>query len=140
MAHLFGTDEWAKAYMEEINKSEAYAKSASRWEGDFYFVATPDKMIDDVAVYYMDLWHGKCRAACLVEDESQFSPAFRMETSDANWKAVIDRQLDPIRGMMTRRIKLQGNMAQIMRYVKASQDLVDCATRVPTEFPPERGS
>lgn len=138
MAHLFGTDEWIKAYMEEINKSEAYARSASGWEGDFYFVIAPEGMFDQEVVYYIDLWHGKCRNACLVEDESQFSPVFRMETSDGNWKAVIDRKLDPIKGMMTRQIKLRGDMAKIMRYVKAAQDLVDCATRVPTEFPPPK--
>lgn len=140
MAYLFGTDEWIKAYMEAINRSGAYAKSASDWEGDFYFVIVPDRMFVREAVYYVDLWHGKCRGACLVEDESQFSPVFRLETSDANWRAIIDRELDPIRGMMTRRIKLQGDMAKIMRYVKAAQDLVDCATRVPTVFPPQRGS
>ena len=138
MAYLFGTDEWIKTFMDEINKSEAYEKSASDWEGDFYFVITPDKMYDEVAIYYIDLWHGKCRGACLVEDGSQFSPVFRMETSDANWKDVIEKKLDPIQGMMTRRIKLKGNMAKIMRYVRAAQELVNCATLVPTEFPPEK--
>jgi putative sterol carrier protein len=138
MTYLFGTDEWIKACMQEINKSQAYEKSALDWEGDFYFVVAPDKIYDKVAIYYLDLWHGKCRAASLVEDESQFSPAFRMETSDANWKAIVDKKLDPIQGMMTRKIKLSGNMAKIMRYVKAAQELVNCATRVPTEFPPPK--
>jgi len=138
MTFLFGSDEWIKQYMQEINKSESYEKSALNWEGDFYFIVAPDKMYDDKAIYYLDLWHGKCRHACLVEDESQFSPAFRMETSDANWKAIIDKKLDPIQGMMTRKIKLRGNMAKIMRYVKAAQELVKCATLVPTEFPPAK--
>ncbi len=136
MAYLFGTDEWIKCFVDEINKSHSYEKSALTWEGDFFFIVTPSKMYDDVAIYYIDLWHGKCRGACLVKDESQFSPEFRMETTDANWKAIIDRKLDPIQGMMTRKIKLKGNMAKIMRYVKAAQELVNCATRVPTEFPP----
>jgi len=138
MAYQFGSDGWIKAFLEAINKSEAYEKSASDWEGDFYFVIAPDKMFDDVAIYYIDLWHGKCRDACLVEDESQFSPVFRMETTDANWKAIIDRKLDPIQGMLTRKIKLRGNMSKIMRYVKAAQELVNCATLVPTEFPPQK--
>lgn len=138
MALVFGSDEWIKAFMQAINNSEAYEKSASDWEGDFYFVATPDKMMDKMAIYYIDLWHGKCRHACLVAEESDYSPAFRMEAPDYNWKAIIDRKLDPIQGMMTRKIKLKGNMAKIMRYVKAAQELVNCATQVPTEFPPEK--
>ena len=138
MAYLFGTDEWVKAYMEVINKSEAYEKSAQGWEGAFYFVIEPKTMYDELATYYLDLWHGKCRNALLVEDESQFSPAFRLTTSDANWKAIIDKELDPIQGLMTRKIKLKGNMAMIMRYVKAAQELVNCAASVPTEFPPPK--
>ena len=138
MAFAFGSAEWISAYKDAINNSESYEKSAKDWEGDFYFVVVPDKMFDEEAIYYLDLWHGKCREACRVEEASQFSPAFRIETGDANWKAIVDRRLDPIQGMMTRKIKLQGNMAKIMRYVKAAQELVNCATQVPTEFPPEK--
>lgn len=99
----------------------------------------PSEMYDRTAIYYIDLWHGKCRAACCVQDEAQFKPAFRLETSDTNWKAIIDKKLDPIQGMMTRRIKLAGDLGKIMRYVPAAQELVNCATRVSTEFPPRKG-
>ncbi len=138
MAYMFGSDEWAKAFMEEINKNEAYAKAAADWEGDFYFVVQPKKMFDKQIVLYVDLWHGKCRDAKVVEDESQYSPEYKLIASDDNWKAIIDRKLDPIRGMMIRKLKLEGNMGKIMRYVKAAQELVNSATRVPTEFPPEK--
>jgi putative sterol carrier protein len=138
MAYMFGTDEWAKAFMEEINKNEAYAKAASDWEGDFYFVVQPKKMFDKQIILYLDLWHGKCRDASVVEDESEHSPAYKLIASDDNWKAIIDRKLDPIRGMMIRKLKLEGDMGKIMRYVKAAQELVNSATRVPTEFPPEK--
>lgn len=138
MAYMFGSDEWAKAFMEEINKNEAYAKAAADWEGDFYFVVQPKKMFDRQIVLYVDLWHGKCRDAKVVEDESQYSPEYKLIASDDNWKAIIDRKLDPIRGMMIRKLKLEGNMGKIMRYVKAAQELVNSATRVPTEFPPEK--
>jgi len=136
MAYMFGSDEWAQAFMEAVNNSEAYAKAAAKWEGDFYFVVVPQKYFDEKKIYYIDLWHGKCRAAYAVADEKEKKPAFVMSTSDSNWKAIIDKQLDPIKGMVTRKIKLQGNMAIIMRYVKAAQELVNCAAEVPTEFPP----
>ncbi len=138
MAYMFGSDEWAKAFMEEINKNEAYAKAAADWEGDFYFVVQPKKMFDKQIVLYIDLWHGKCRDAKVVEDKSQYSPEYKLIASDDNWKAIIDRKLDPIRGMMIRKLKLEGNMGKIMRYVRAAQELVNSATRVPTEFPPEK--
>ena len=135
MAYQFGSAEWIDVFRQKVNGSEAYAKAAATWEGDFFFVVVPDRFFDDVAIYYVDLWHGECRSACLVEDESEYSPAFRLETSDTNWKAVIEQRLDPIQGMMNRKLKLQGNMAKIMRAVRAAQELVQCATQVPTEFP-----
>ena len=36
----FATDEWIKALMGELNKSENYRDAAKSWEGDFYFVIT----------------------------------------------------------------------------------------------------
>ncbi len=137
MAYLFGSEEWIQRYRDEVNGSERYKAVAANWEGDFFFVVNADGLMDQRAVYYLDLWHGECRQACLVSDESMFSPLFRLESAATNWRAIVSKQLDPIQGMMTRRIKLQGDMAKIMRYVPAAQELVECATRVPTEFPNE---
>jgi putative sterol carrier protein len=36
--------------------------------------------------------------------------------------------------MITRQAKLKGNMAKIMRYVKAANELTTSTTRVPTEW------
>lgn len=139
MDYLFGTDAWIQRCREEINQSARYKTVAATWEGDFFFVILPDGLMEQRAVYYLDLWHGECRHACLVADESDFTPAFRLESDAINWRAIVTKKLDPIQGMMTRKIKLQGDMARIMRHVPAAQELVDCATRVPTIFPGEEG-
>jgi putative sterol carrier protein len=36
--------------------------------------------------------------------------------------------------MMTRKLKLKGNMMKIMRYPKAAQEIVACCALVPTDF------
>ena len=53
----------------------------------------------------------------------------------AAWKKVILKQLDPIQGMMTSKLKLSGNMAVIMKNVKAAKELVESSTHIDTEFP-----
>jgi putative sterol carrier protein len=53
----------------------------------------------------------------------------------SSWRKVIAKELDPIQGLLTRRLKLKGNMAMIMRNVKAAQELVECCTHIETEFP-----
>jgi len=135
MAHKFPSDPWVKALMEDLNNSAAYAEAAKNWEGDFYFVVEPGGTMEKQAVMYMDLWHGKCRDAFEVADESAKTPAFRMSGPVATWKKVLTKKLDPIQGLVTMQLKLKGNMAMVMKNVRAAKELVESCTRVETEFP-----
>ena len=135
MAHRFPSDAWVKALMEELNKSAAYAEAAKTWEGDFYFVVDPGGSLTKTTLLYMDLWHGKCREAFEVTDESVKTPVFRMSANPATWKKVLTKKLDPIQGLMTGQLKLKGNMVLIMKSVKAATELVQACTRIDTEFP-----
>jgi putative sterol carrier protein len=131
----FATDEWAKALMEKINESEAYAQAAKTWEGDFYFILETDDHFPEPVYIYMDLWHGKCREAFVTADPSVKDPIFRMSGPLRNWRRVIEKKLDPLQGILTRQFILKGDMVKVMRAVKAAQELVNCTTLVPTEFP-----
>jgi putative sterol carrier protein len=135
MKHRFPSDEWIKAMMVEINRSKAYRKSAAKWEGDFYFIVEPGPGVPEAVALYLDLWHGEARSASAVADPSEKNPEFIIRASVTVWRRVIEKKLDPIQGMVAGRLKLKGTMSKIMRYPKAAADLVDCATRVPTEFP-----
>jgi putative sterol carrier protein len=131
----FATGEWVQALKDAINASAAYRDAAKTWEGDFYFVVEPSAPGAPETVMYMDLWHGDCRSACICAMRSDKTPAFVISAPIAVWRKVIDKKLDPIQGMMTRQIKLQGDMVKIMKAVKAAKELVECTTKVPTEFP-----
>jgi putative sterol carrier protein len=84
---------------------------------------------------YMDLWHGECREAAMVVDESAKDPEFRIWAPVSTWRKVIEKKLDAIQGLMTGQLKLRGNMMKIMRAPKAAAELVNCCTLVPTQFP-----
>lgn len=131
----FASEEWVQALKQAINSSPAYAEAAKTWEGDFYFVVEPGGPFPHETVMYMDLWHGECREAQICPDRSVKKPAFVISASLPVWRKVIEKRLDPIQGMMTRQLKLQGDMVKIMKAVKASKELVECTTRVPTHFP-----
>jgi putative sterol carrier protein len=118
-----------------LNGSEAYRQAARNWEGDFYFYVTPGGPIKEQGIFYMDLWHGQCRDTFLVTDESAKDPAFKMSAPLDIWRKVITKKLDIIQGLLTRQVKLKGNMAMIMRNVKAAQEMVECCTHIETEFP-----
>ncbi|MCB0147759.1 MAG: SCP2 sterol-binding domain-containing protein, partial [Caldilineaceae bacterium] len=115
MSFKFPSPEWVTAFDEQINTSDAYANAAKTWEGDITLV------IEGGAGIYLDLWHGKCRQAEFLTDPSSKSPEFQITADMEKWKKVLAGKLDPVQGMVTRQIKLDGNLVKIMKNVKAAQ-------------------
>ncbi len=135
MAIPFPSDAWIKAMMEDLNNSSAYMDAAKNWEGDFFFVVEPGGSLGQPVTLYMDLFHGKCRDAYEVPQPDQIKPAFRLSGPVTAWKKVMTKKLDPMQAMMTGQLKLSGNMATVMRNVRAAKELVESCTRIDTEFP-----
>ena len=130
----FLTQEWGDLYKEAINSNKAYEEAAKNWEGDFYFIMEAGGPVKEPVYQYIDLYHGKCRKIGIVTDPSQYKPEFTMSASYPVWKRIATKELDPIKAMITRQAKLTGNMAKIMRYVKAANELTTSTTLVPTEW------
>jgi len=137
MAYLFPSQEWVDAFRAALNKSEPYKVSAAKWEGDFYFVISPKGAIKEPVRFYMDLWHGECREAYIVEGDDDKKPEFEIEGTLAVFQQLFDHKLDPIRALVSRKLKLKGNLGKIMRSVKATLDLVNAAASVDTVYPEE---
>lgn len=135
MAYLFPSDEWVKALMEELNQSESYAQAARKWEGDCFFTIEPEGGMTRPVNLWLDLWHGECRAAREIPPEEELEPAFQFSGKLSVYRKIFDGKLDPIKALMTRQLKLSGDMKAIMRAPKAAQELVRCATQVETTYP-----
>ena len=135
MAIPFPSDAWIKAMMEDLNGSNTYSEAANNWEGDFFFVVEPGGSLAQPVTLYMDLFHGKCRDAYAVPEPDKMKPAFRLSGPVATWKKVMTKKLDPMQAMMTGQLKLSGNMATVMRNVRAAKELVESCTRIDTDFP-----
>ncbi|MFX0090613.1 MAG: SCP2 sterol-binding domain-containing protein [Candidatus Hodarchaeota archaeon] len=132
--YLFPSEEWAKKFMELINANEEYAKAAETWEGDFVFELTPDDRLKETKRIYVDLWHGKCRNAYLMASDEEKETEYVYSGPYENWLKLIEGKIDPIKGLMMRKFKLKGNMAKVLKAVKAASELVKTAASVPTEF------
>ena len=134
MALKFPSDEWAKEYASQLNASEAYERSAKDWEGDFVFTVEADDTLAETAYLFVGLYHGKCTDTALIASEDEREAQFIIRASATNWRKVIEGKLDPIPAMMTRKLKLKGDMMKVMRYPKAAKEMVNCVSRVPTDF------
>jgi putative sterol carrier protein len=136
----FPSEAWLSEFVDRINESDSYREAAANWEGDvcFVFEAEPDKGVPEDIYGWLDLWHGECREGKLVGREEGENAAFVIRAPYSRWKEVMKRELDPIKGMMQGKLKLKGDLPTIVRYVKASNELVSLAGTVPTEFVDEK--
>jgi len=133
---VFPSDEWLRIFRDRINASPEYREAAWTWEGDiaFVFEAEPDKRVPVDLWAWIDLWHGECRDARMVApDEGERAP-YVIRAPYTRWKDVLMGDLDPVKGMMQGKLKLQGDLPTIIRYVRAANELVHLTGSVPTEF------
>lgn len=135
MAIRFMSEEWVKALCQEVNTSPAYKDAAKKWEGDMYFIVEPEGGLKEKIVAYFDLWHGECRSTCVITDEGEKTPAYCFWGPLIVWRQILEKKLDPVQAMMTGKLHIKGDIAQVLRMPRAAVELVNCATQIDTEFP-----
>jgi len=133
----FPSEEWTAAYQKALNSSAEYKEAAKNWtHGAIAFVVPKDPAIglEEDTAFILDLHQGECRKAWIsTVDEAKQQP-FCITGSYSQWKAVMRKELDPIKGMMQGKLKLKGNLPVIVRFVKASQVLVELTGTIDTRF------
>ena len=136
---VFPTDPWFQDFITRINASEEYRTAAENWEGDVAFVveAEPDKNVPENVWALLDLWHGECRGGGIIDEARGGAARYVIRAPYSRWKEVIAGTLEPVRGMMQGKLKLQGDLATIVRNVQAASALVQIVGQVDTAFPDE---
>jgi putative sterol carrier protein len=127
MAAPFPSQAWADQFKEVLNHSETYRSAAHNWEGDLFLA------LEGAGGLYLDLWHGACREATYIADSAGKKAAYTITANMESWRKVLAGQLEPVQGIMTRQIKMDGNLVKLMQHLKAAQELVKCAAQVGIE-------
>ncbi|MEK7440332.1 MAG: SCP2 sterol-binding domain-containing protein [Chloroflexota bacterium] len=134
MSILFPSDAWIKALQEVLNSDDEYGKIASNWEGDLTFVVEAEGAHTRPIYMFMDLWHGKCRDARQVADLNEKKAAFLLAAPFSVFQKIVQGKLDPMQAMMTRQLKVTGNMVYMMRNVPTVLRFVKCTSKIDSEF------
>ena len=130
----FPTAEWIQALNEKLNTDERYAQVARNWEGDMLFQVDPGGVLTEPAKFYLDLWHGKCRDAFVVDGTREVKPVFTLKAPYDNYVRLLKGELEPMQALLTRKIGVQGNMAVLMRSIPTVLDFVRCCREVTDSF------
>lgn len=130
----FPTEDWLSSLVEKLNSDQKYAQVARNWEGDILVQIDPDEGLKDRVLFYIDLWHGKCRDAYSVGDEDSVKAAFVLKAPFGNYVRLLKGEIEPMQALLTRKLGLKGNMAVLMRNVPTVLDFVRCCREVTDSF------
>jgi len=134
MGIKFPSEEWIKELCARLNASETYTQAAANWEGDQIFVILPDESYPETSYFSIDLQHGKASDARQLPSREEHKALFTSSAPFNTWRKVLEGRLEPISAIMSNKIKLTGNMAQIQRMPKATIELVRVAASIDTDF------
>jgi putative sterol carrier protein len=129
----FPSDAWADGFRQALNDNPEYARAAAAWEGDFLLVVLPEPAIPNGLGIHLELAHGKCTGARIVDDPSKVRSEFVVEGSRTSWERLLRREIDPIQGIMNGTFRLKGNMLKALRFQRAAKEMLDTAGRVPRD-------
>ena len=130
----FPTAEWLSSLFVKLNSDQKYAQVARNWEGDILVQIDPDGSLKEGVLFYIDLWHGKCRDAYPVEKEDSVKAAFALKAPYENYMRLLKGEIEPMQALLTRKLGLKGNMAVLMRNVPTVLDFVRCCRDVTDGF------
>ena len=130
----FPADDWLPTLKEKLNTDEQYADIARNWEGDMICKIEPDGPLPEPVIYYLDLWHGKCRDAYILEEIGQKNPALLLTASYSNYIKILKGETEVVQALLTRKISVKGNMALLMRNVPTVLDFVRCCREITNSY------
>ena len=130
----FPADDWLPTLKEKLNSDEQYADIARNWEGDMVCNIEPDGPLTETVIYYLDLWHGKCRDAYVLEDINQNKPALLLTAPYSNFIKILKGETEVVQALLTRKISVKGNMALLMRNVPTVLDFVRCCREITNSY------
>lgn len=139
MAHKFPSEGWTHAYKDAVNANEKYREAGKDWTfGSVAMVIEKNPALGletDIGMV-LDVERGQCKGTKYVTsiDAVQDSPFIIVATYE-RWREVLEGGLDPTKAMMQNKLKLvKGHLPTMLRFVESSKQLVQSASRVPTEF------
>lgn len=122
-------EKWVKEYCEALNNNQTYNEAAKTWgvdqEGAMVYVMEASGEVEDDLRVFLDLKGGKCLGVKLLEpgEDPPRDPILSLRAPMHTWKKLAFQELDPIKGLMQNKLKIDGDMGLAMRYSKAAQEL-----------------
>ena len=124
------SDEWVKAAINSLKEDADYQKKA-KFDSTLQFVVTDvpgesqEKVFGAKAPQIDEVWIGQVREGC----------DYTIRVNYPVLKDLLAGNLSATMALMQKKIKIEGNMSKVMKYVGAVNRMIDLMKTVPTEWP-----
>lgn len=130
---------WVAQWCQHLNKRTAYRQVAANWEGAVALIMTRDGSEGSPRrAVFLDLWHGRCRAARVASTEDLETAAYVLSGTATAWREVLTGKMAPLMAFMGGKIRFtRGSMGSLLPYAAAARELVATAVEMDVRFPEE---
>jgi putative sterol carrier protein len=135
----FPSKEWCEAAVQRVNSDPETTAAGKGWVGDFGAVVDPEPgMLDKPFTVHFEPENGlvkRWRVLPDPDDLEEIEPKYLARAPYSVWKALLLGTLDPIDAVLQKRIKLKGDLQQLVERMKYKGIADRVLGQIPTEFP-----
>ncbi len=135
----FPSAEWFDEMINLLDKNEEYKRVGAEWEGDMILaVEAEEGKLDTPFYYYQKPHRGEMLENYPINSlDEKPDVAFVLNGPYSVWKSIINGEGDAMQLMMQGKIRVKGNMQQLLRYAKFQQIGLDALKGIESTFDDE---
>jgi putative sterol carrier protein len=137
---LFPSEEWVQAWVERANASAEFEASGAGWDGVVGAVieADPASGFGETVCIRLEGRNGKWLRHSYGRDLTQLEGAtFVLRAPYARWKQIVRQELSPVKALFQGKLRIQGHLPTILRWVDSLLILTRIAGELETRFADE---
>lgn len=141
MAVLYPSDEWIKELDRICNADPEFKAAAGTFSGKFIFQIEKEAgKLDETAFLSVKVEDGVSSEARALASLDECPDADYIVTGKYSaWKNVVQAKLEPLRAIMTRKLKLiKGSQLKILKEVKLTLKIMNNCVKVDAVYPDEQ--
>jgi putative sterol carrier protein len=140
MAFIFPGLEWTQEVQRICNADPEFKEAVQDFNGKMMFHIEADEKIDKSVCLFLDIADAQVKEAAEYADmKDRPDTDYILSAKYTQWKEVITGQLEPLRAIMTRKMKLvKGSQLKMLKYVKFTLKMMDVTKAVDSDFSLEK--
>src|SRR4051794_11776389 len=135
----FSGEEWLRAWVDLANADAAFRASDEGWVGSVGLIVLDRPRRHGAGrsdtVFRLRGADGLWTSAEIVPDPSDVDDAtFVIAAEHDRWKEIIRGELNPIKGIVSGRIRVHGHLPDVLKRIKSILIMAELASRLETRF------